>query len=472
MKWADDFVDLPTFQELSNLPRRSKLFSLVPIQIGLPLQEALISFLVRVSRAHSVSPRRLVSAVLGDVDPEIAPLCYAGFFRTYSRTINGLGQYAEKFSSALKNATCVDGLENLTMLPWREFFPHNGQGMLAAHPRWCPVCLYYQQLTADGTYFPLAWALEAFKACPIHGCRMAERCPHCFKSQPFVPKFPEQGICNECLHSLASTEAGTGQRAAAPSASEKWVSKTVGDMIAHHSKRIPIPTLDGLRKALKAHVDDLTDGNRVVFCRKMGLPPRALNGWMNKGERPSMSVLLELCRGLNIPPQKLASPHQYESAPLCALAASEKVKRRVPRAGLKSAQRKLLQEELACFLANGDSLPVSGIAAKLGVSAKSLRYWFPHVCGDLSARYRIAVASKSRLHQAAQARRVETLVRAFLDAGKYPSRRKIGELLRLEGMALAQPHLIQEFRRVTQSLRFPVSPIKIGDRQSIHDLCL
>ena len=199
------------------------------------------------------------------------------------------------------------------------------------------------------------------------------------------------------------------------------------------------------------------------------MSPRALNGWMNKGERPSISALLELCRGLNIPPQELALPLMHGSAHLRAAIASENVKRRVPRPGLTIEQRKRLQEELACFLTGGDSLPVSSIAAKLGVSARSLRYWFPRVCSDLSARYRMAAASKSRLHQAAQARRVETLVRVFLEAGKYPSRRKIGELLRLEGMALAQPHLIQEFRRVTQSLRFPTPSIKIADQQSIHD---
>jgi len=283
---------------------------------------------------------------------------------------------------------------------------------------------------------------------------MAERCPHCFKSQPFVPKFPEQGICNECLHSLASMEAGTVRRAAVPSSSEKWVSKTIGDMIAHHSKRIPIPTLDDLRKALKAHVNDLADGNRADFCRKMGLPTRALNGWMNKGERPSMSVLLDVCCGLGIQPQNLGLPDAHSPSAARPTVATEKVKFRVLRRGLNCAQREGLREQLEVLLTNDECFSVSKIASGLGVSAKSLRYWFPSMCEQLSTRHRLAVASRSKLHQAAQMHRVEMIVRSLRDAGRYPSRRKLSEVLRLEGMSLAQPHLGDEFRRLTRYLRW------------------
>lgn len=204
MNMQDIFDNLPRYSDLSNPPGRSRLFSLRPMHLGEPKQESLLSFLIRTSRAHAINPRQLIGVVLADVDPAIASLSYAGFFRRFAKTVNGMGQYAECFVSVLERATCVQGLRSLTMLPWQGIFPPNGQGMLAEHPQWCPHSLFGQVREGGERYIPLVWTLDAVKVCPEHGCRLEQHCPHCGKAQAFVPRYPDVGICSECGNSLVT----------------------------------------------------------------------------------------------------------------------------------------------------------------------------------------------------------------------------------------------------------------------------
>lgn len=444
-----DYInELPTFAEISHPPGRSLLFSLAPAQFGKPMQESLISLIVRISRAHAVSPRRLVFEVLGLIDPEVASACYPGFFKSFSRTINGLGQYAELFVSVVEKSTLVGGLCNLTMNPWQGLFPHNGHGMLAEHPRWCPDCLYQQQFSSDGTYFPLAWALEAFKICPLHDRRMEEYCPHCLKRQPFVPRFPDQGICNECSRPLVSYGGLAERHRLTPAtAFEKWVSNAVIEMIVRHTDNGKVPNLKNFRDFLLTQVKLRSDGNCVALCREIGFPERALKGWMSKGEKPSISSLLGLCYALRIAPTDIISgisPHPGFSPTSRGV---EKVKRRAPRPQLDCRRREVLGRQLAEQLHNDECLPVSKVAQDIGISARSLRYWFPDICAKLSARYRLAANLRSRSYQVSQACRVEEIVRQLKVSGEYPSRRKVSEIIRKESMSLAQPYLLQAFRR-------------------------
>jgi len=179
-------------------PPRSVLFSISPSGVGTPHQESLLSLLVRTSRAHGVSPRKLIREVFGSADIAISKLGYARFFKVHSGTVNGLGRYAEMFVSATEQLTAHQNLRHLTLLPWQDIFPFKGQGLLARHPRWCPTCLYQQQLLGQDMIFPLRWYLELTRSCAEHMCSLEDRCPSCGKTQPYIPSFPDMGICEYC----------------------------------------------------------------------------------------------------------------------------------------------------------------------------------------------------------------------------------------------------------------------------------
>lgn len=90
--------------------------------------------------------------------------------------------------------------------------------------------------------------------------------------------------------------------------------------------------------------------------------------------------------------------------------------------------------------------PLSSIAKKIGSPARCLRYWFPELCRELSARYRAAEKTTSLEYQANQAARVREVVQQLKNEGVYPSRRRVNGILRKEGMSLAQAHLLKAYR--------------------------
>lgn len=147
MKTPDISLNDIDFTLRATVPVRSVLFKLEPLGIGTNQQESLLSFLVGTSRAHAVGPRRLVREVLSRHDPSIATLPSSAFFQRLSGTINGLGVHAETFVRIFERLTGHKALSHLTMLPWRNLLPRNGNGLLARHPRWCPACL--QTMIAD-----------------------------------------------------------------------------------------------------------------------------------------------------------------------------------------------------------------------------------------------------------------------------------------------------------------------------------
>jgi hypothetical protein len=447
MNIFDDFNNLPEFAELSNPPGRSRLFSLVPARLGQPMQESLLSFLIRTSRAHSVNPRRLVKEVLVDVDPTIGALSYAGFFKRLAKTVNGIGQYAEQFVSVFESATGANELRKLTMLPWQGLFPHNGQGMLAAHPRWCPACLLGACKAGEELHFPLAWSLDAFRVCPIHRCRMEQCCPQCGKHQSFIPQYPDLGTCSECLKPLVANNVLSVTTSEQPQVGlELWAAETIGKMIAYHSANGRVPTEDDFRQFVAAQVLRVSDGNRAAFCRAIGFPDRALDGWLSKGKRPSITQMLSLCYGVKVRPTEMGECDKQSLSSSRSLLPSDPLIRRTPCLRLKVDAREQLQASLKAYLLDARCLPVSKIADKIDVPARCLRYWFPELCSELAARHRTAVKARSDAYRAEQGRRVREVVWRLMDEGRYPSRRKVNGLLRKERMSLAQAHLLQAYR--------------------------
>lgn len=420
---------------------RSALFRIAPADVGTPQQESLISLLVRTAYAHSVNPRHLVGKVFSEVDPAIAGLAYAGFFTNLAGTINGLGKYAELFVSAMERLTVRGDLRRLTLLPWREFFPHNGQGLLARHPRWCPVCLFQQRLRGEETSFPLAWSLEVVHTCPIHRRRLEELCPHCDKRQPFIPRYPDLAVCDLCRRPLVSNALlVNGSNDKRPSDLESWVTKAVGQMIACQAEGDFQPSVGRFKSFLLDRVAAATGGNRAAFCRAIGLPPRALNNWISKGERPSITQFLMFCYGMRVTPMEILRIGETNGADL--LLAVDPLKRRAPCPRLFPTRKEEVKALLQLRLAASECLPVSKIASNIGFAARSLRYWFPEVCGQITAKYREAEKNRVVAHRAEQCRRVVEIVQQLLEAGEYPSRRRVNTFLRMEHMSLAQPHLL------------------------------
>lgn len=446
MTLLPDFGD-PDFGAPTPMPVRSTLFSLPPIGVGTPWQESLLSFLVRTSRAHSVNPRRLIHQVFVEPEPAIGKLAYAGFFRRLAGTINGLGQYAEQFVSTMEHLTGQKDLRHLTLLRWKDVFPHNGQGLLARHPRWCSICLLRWRQEGKDTYFPLAWAMETVRVCGIHHRRLEDRCPHCGKQQPFVPRYPDLGICDYCRQPLVS-EASVGSANCERPANrfELWVTETVGDLLLRQSQQGFVPTVARFRDFVRQHVRVSTGGNRAAFCRAIGFDTHGLNGWLDKQQRPSITQFLAFCHGVKVMPPDIFS----EYLPQACEQPSRPVGKLKYRASCPRPTRERLRqmkEHLDASMASTDCRPVASIAVNLGVGPSCLRYWFPNLCRALGERHRSAVKERAAVNQVLQRARVQEVVRQIKAEGEYPSRRRVNNVLHRERMSLALPHLLNAYLR-------------------------
>ncbi len=429
------------------IPPRSVLFSLAPSGVGTPDQESLLSLLVRTSRAHGVSPRKLVSDVLGAEDIAISKLGYSDFFRIDAGTVNGLGRYAEIFVSAIERLTAHQTLRHLTLLPWQGLFPFNGQGLLARHPRWCPACIHQQHLLGQAAIFPLRWYFEAYRSCAEHMCSLEDHCPECGKTQPYLPRFPDIGICEYCHRSLAGIRPSEEI-----SQFQLWVNDAIGGMVMRQSAPDFVPTADGFHDFVRERVQSMAAGNQAVFCRAVGFKNQGLKGWLNKGERPSFSQFLTLCYGVNVMPTDVFAESPLNTVGTGFRSPSDKLKERkvCPRPSLQ--RRKELDDSLNTLLISKESPSVKLVAASLGVSQSCLRYWFPDLCALLSKRYKIAVKLRSEIYQAQQSRRVEEIVKMIHAEGRYPSQRQVDYVLKNEGMSLVQPHLLLAYLEAVGSL--------------------
>ena len=422
-------------------PPRSRLFSLAPEGVDTPYQEGLLSLLVRTSCSHAINPRLLIRYVLPEANADIDGIATAAFHQHLAGTMNGLGSYAERFVSAMEKLTGNSDLRYLTLLPWQNLFPHNGQGLLARHRQWCPVCLHEQRQRSDMTTFPLAWSFETYRVCRSHSVPLEQCCPCCGKTQPFIPPYPDLGICSHCRKPLGVSrppQDGIGF--------QMWIAGTVENMVAHRATSGFAPTLDRFLEFLKDQVAVHTSGNRAAFCRALGLNEFAISGWLNKGERPSITQFLTVCYGTKTMPSEIFGRSQPPRSLPSLCSPTEKIRVRKTNPRLDANRKATLKQALQKHLNAGDVQSVAAIANQVGVGKTCLRYWFPDLCESLSSQSRTAMFRKSEARRKEQQSMVRTAIRRIAESGGHVSYRRVAKSIRPNCSSLSEEHLRNAFR--------------------------
>lgn len=412
---------------------RSILYNLEPIAMGTPDVEGLRSYVVRLARSHGITVRHMVRRVLAVADPAMGAIANSAFLRVGAGTVNGLGDHSVRFAAALEALTTREGLQRLTLLPWRDLLPRNGAALLARRPQWCAACLH--QALADGReiYHPLAWSIGLAVACRIHGTALIDRCPSCGKAQPFLPHQPSLLRCAHCWAKFADNPTGQGTLASGDTA--LWIADALGDMVAARQIPSPVDARGLFMKRVSSLVACHAEGNRATFCRTIGLKPQALKNWFARNERPSMPQFLRVCYAADRSPNALLAgtdgvqalrriPENFSPA-------------RAPRPSLTSPALANLRTALAG--ARRDRQTVSSVCRSKSVRRSALKYWLPEECAAASA------AAKDSLRESVEvnaARRADAVRKAFEDlaaAGTYPSRHRVEEILRRVGISLLDP---------------------------------
>ena len=241
------------------IPKRSRLYSLEPMNVGTAEVESLTGYVARIAEAHCVTVSDLVGAELSH------PACptslftpYPGkgrsnFFYTQLYSVNGIADVPRKWVSVLETATLRQGLSDLTLLTFADLFSESH--LFRNVSAWCPSC-FESRRRCGVRYESLLWAIGIVKVCPLHREPLEEVCPHCRRRSGPLAAHTRPGYCSRCGGWLGSA-GGSTEKSMSESDLEReiWIAKSIGDLLAAAPKLKDSPLRERLRTNLSTCIE-------------------------------------------------------------------------------------------------------------------------------------------------------------------------------------------------------------------------
>ena len=419
---SSDALVYETYQPIPDVPERSRLFGLEPIGIGTLDCESLISYLIRLARAHCMSPRDLIRLEFMWRFSRQEGIRSSGFFREYSKTLNSVGEYASGFVRLAEELTGRGELRYLTLLPWRGVIPDVGTGLLATEPKWCGQCLAQQRDSKQDRNTPLAWSLHLYDVCATHGARMTNRCPRCARKQPFIPRLPMQDHCDYCGCWLGLQE--SFDEAVTSTKREVWLAKAIADMLSHNAYADEQVTQKRLQSILSGFVADYAEGEKRQLSRMLGLTDTSMTCWIVKGKKPLLPQLLDMCCNFELLPTELFIGIRPRVVPFSSN--QSKMYNIQQRLELDEQERGRLRIALTEIVNDpSDNRPLTELSAELDVRKTYLIYWFKDLCKTVTHKYQKEKQRQVELKWEIEARCVREMVAKLCSEGAYPSRKRV-----------------------------------------------
>lgn len=409
--------------------------------------EGLLSWIVGLAQAHSLGPRVLLRHLLAGSDQYDDIWRGSAFFERDCGTVNGLGAYARMMVHLLETTLPPESYQ-MTLLGLSHLLPRNGEGLIAKNPRWCLHCLCEQVRATQRPHFPLIWSFEYYRVCHIHHVAMQEHCPACGNTQSYIPCYPSLLHCGTCGESmLAPLPDGFHMEDPAATEFDKWCSVALVDLVS----RLEVLQTDGsllnLQSNVVAIVDRFTMGNRKRLCEEIGLQIYALNGWLNKNERPSLSVLLRFCHGIGLMPANIFLPDAVDHVTRTGAVFSAASPREC-RPLLGYRQRERIEKQLEVILADAtDHRGLAAVAEQLGLSRHVLKYWFPRQSGDIVRKNRVCETRRVELRYKEDHDFLRSAIQFMYAEGIYPSRRRVNSKLSERRTTLMRPDIQRAYER-------------------------
>ena len=197
-----------------------------------------------------------------------------------------------------------------------------------------------------------------------------------------------------------------------------------------------------LIQVLDAAAARWADGEKKRLSLMLGLGAKAIDGWGSQGQKPAFPLLLQIAEALGVTVRGLFDEPLPERPPcsrpdgLLTIGARSKQHMSLPA----------LATALHAQLEGPESLPVSSILARLGVTRSYAKYWLPELLEQLSQKHqhmRALLVCQRRVEEINVAERVFREVEA---GGNYPSIRRMSQALRPHGLSLQRAHLRNKYK--------------------------
>jgi hypothetical protein len=437
--------DYPGFASGRILPPRSRLFALEPIALGTPMAEGMISYVVRLANAYSVSPRRLIRREIMKIAPGIEKYGREGLlFQKDARSINGLHQYSKSFSAAIGTLCGLPSARLLTLQSLDDLLPYNAPGLIAVHPRWCPVCYRERLDFHQETYHPLIWSFDLYRVCSRHKCTLLDRCPTCGQFQHVIPNSPIIGFCCHCGTSLAHEASAM----CADDHIDLWLAWAIEEIVGALPELTGHTTRACFVTQLNSVVQINFGGNGRRFCNELGLPKNAFRYWVHGNSKPTLAQWLTIAYSLNVGPVEFLkkkftsdmSAHEVRKL-------DRKIKHHIRRPPPTKLQHDAVEADLRKQAECGDGLvSVAMIAERHQLGRTYLWRLWPDLYATIRDAYKARLKSLAWEEKCRKERIVREIVDEFIDRGTFPTQGALTVALSRVRVSYADP-VVQRMHR-------------------------
>jgi hypothetical protein len=219
--------------------------------------------------------------------------------RLQSRELNEMQAVAQRWSRLVAGQTLREGLDQLTLLPWRDLITPR----IITHKSqcWCPVCLDSWAAKEQTIYWPLLWSLRAVTVCPAHQLLLEDRCWRCQARVPSLTSNALLGFCRKCDAWLGLSErtASSTQLSDPVTEDAMRVAQGASAMLAAASLSMHDVTLDKLVRMLQWCLQ-AANCRQIHLARALKLEPHTVYRIVARDNLIAIPTLLTILAGLGV----------------------------------------------------------------------------------------------------------------------------------------------------------------------------
>ena len=243
------------------IPRRSRLYSLKPIEVGTPDTESISSYLTRLAQEHCLPLKKLVMGEIAPIilrdryQPEMLSKNISTLFGNSDAkpAINGMRDMTRSLVEALEQLSLRQDLRYLSCLTWKGVIKE--RGLFRQNKVWCPQCFESRRQEKKPIYEPLLWSFKDVNYCLQHHCQLVSRCSHCDSELRAIANNSRLGYCDRCKQWLVKNS--LIEYSSPEDAQENYlIVKGIAELITCTPKLKYHPNLKDLKKKLKL----------ILFC--------------------------------------------------------------------------------------------------------------------------------------------------------------------------------------------------------------
>lgn len=167
---------------------------------------------------------------------------------------------------------------------------------------------------------------------------------------------------------------------------QSWVARNVGELLAAAPTLTEEPSRVSVARALSICIIQTTEGNLTEFARRLGFLKSAVSQWRSNKALPQLSVLLKLCRSINVSLIDFLL-HLEASDRTKSLTTSSSDSQPILQQPKRQLETSHLEQALQAALEEEPPPTMRSVAQRLGYNTRSICRRFPALCSAISARY-------------------------------------------------------------------------------------